>query len=556
MTPNLQFATIWEQVADAIPERDVVVQGTERLTWRDYDDRSARLACALSAAGLTSGARVALYLFNSPAYAEVHFAALKQGLVPVNVNYRYLERELGYLLEDSGAQAVVFHHALVDTVAAIRNRLPAVRLWIQVGGDPADLGPGVTHLESLIGAHHPAERIARDADGVYMIYTGGTTGMPKGVMYRMGEYVHRWLRNAASTVGERPAPDDPEMMLRQVLERVAQRPRSGWLVGCPLMHGTGLQLGLFVPHVIGAPTVLLPSRSLDVDELWDVVEKERVEMIVVSGDAFVRPMIRALEQAAARSRPRDLACVKRVFSSGSMLSLDAKNTLLHHLSADAVIVDAIGSTEGGVGMAVAGRGRPATTARFAPEETTRVVGEDGRFVTAGSGERGLLAVSGLGNVPIGYHNDPERSARTFPTIDGVRYSVSGDWATVEADGSITLLGRGSGCINTGGEKVFAEEVEQTLKTHPAVEDCLVFAVPDERLGQTVAAVVALAPGATADPAELAAWTDRELTSYKRPRRLVVVDVIPRRANAKPDYAAAWELLEASERAGLEARVDQ
>jgi acyl-CoA synthetase (AMP-forming)/AMP-acid ligase II len=536
------FGQIWELVADAVPDAPAVVQGERRISWRDYEQRAARLAAAFQDAGLGPHSKVGMYLYNSPEYCETNFAAMKIRGVPVNVNYRYLDDELAYLLDNADAEALVFHSSLGDRVARVRSRLPKLRLLVEVDDGPAADGSrsvdaARTYSEVQDG-FAPAARIAPQGDETYMLYTGGTTGMPKGVMYPMSEFTGFFIDAYPPMIGleSLPGPEAlPELAARLRDEGRAMVSMSG----PPLMHGTGCWLGMMVPHLLGGTAALLEKRGLDAEELWETVARERVNTLVVVGDAFARPMLRALDENPGRW---DASCLQLMVSSGAMFSLEVKQGLLRHLPALA-IADVLGSTEGGMGQSIVRAGATAETARFQLNPTTKVFDEDDRAVEPGSGKIGWVANGGL--VPIGYYKDLEKTARTFREIDGVRYGFAGDMATVEADGSITLLGRGSNCINTGGEKVFPEEVEEALKAHAAVEDALVFGLPDERFGQRVVGVASLAPGASAAPDEILGATRQRLASFKLPRELVLVAAVPRAPNGKADYPAARELFASS-----------
>jgi len=306
------------------------------------------------------------------------------------------------------------------------------------------------------------------------------------------------------------------------------------------MHGTGCWLGMMVPQMLGGTAVLLEQRSLDPVELWSTVARERVSLVVVVGDPFARPLLRTLDEHPGRW---DVSCLRLMVSSGAMFSLEVKQGLLRHLP-ELAIADVLGSTEGGMGQSMVRAGATAETARFKLNPTTKVFTEDGREVRPGSGEIGVVANGGM--VPLGYYKDPEKSARTFREVNGARYSFPGDMATVEADGRITLLGRGSNCINTGGEKVFPEEVEEALKAHPGVEDALVFGVPDERFGQRVVGVASLTSGHAAEADAIVADARARLASYKLPKQLVIVARVPRAANGKADYPEAKRLFEAAD----------
>jgi fatty-acyl-CoA synthase len=303
--------------------------------------------------------------------------------------------------------------------------------------------------------------------------------------------------------------------------------------GPPLMHGTGCWLGMMVPHLFGGTAVLQEGRGLDADRVWDAVEREGVQHLIVVGDAFAKPLLHALDDAPGRW---DLTSLRLMISSGAMFSADVKHRLIEHLPGLA-IADVLGATEGGMGTSLTTKDTPRTeTAKFSLNATSKVFLDDGREVVPGSGEIGVVANAGM--VPIGYYKDPEKSARTFRVVNGVRYSFPGDMATVAADGTLVLFGRGSNCINTGGEKVYPEEVEEALKVHPAVEDALVFGIPDDRFGQRVVGVVSISPGHTASADELIVDARNRLSSYKLPKELRLVDAVPRAPNGKADYAAA------------------
>ncbi len=532
---EMHFATVWEQIADAIGDQPAVVHGDTRRTWREYEDRASRAASVLAGAGLQPDSKVGLYLYNSNEYQEAQFGAFKQRYVPVNVNYRYLDEELWYLLDNADAEALVFHSSLGDRVERVRGRLPKLKLLIEVDdGDTGRVEGAVAYEDALAGAA-PAPRITRDENDVYMLYTGGTTGMPKGVMYAMGGMTEGFVVGGFPLIGLAP-PTDPQQigpLVKSIVDAGGSLPIA--IPACPLMHGTGAWLGWFITQLAGGCVVTLTGRSLDSHELWATAQREHATNIVIVGDAFAKPMIRALDEAADKGEPYDTSELKMIISSGVMWTAEVKEQLLDRIE-QVVLVDAIGSTEGSMGMAVSMKGVPPATAKFNQMPTTKVFTEDGRQVVPGSGEAGLVAAGG--NVPLGYYKDPEKSARTFRVIDGVRYSFPGDWAIVEADGALTLLGRGSQCINTGGEKVYPEEVEEAVKRVAGVEDCLVVGVPDEKFGEAITAVVSVAAGATVAEADIIAGCKRDLAAYKAPKRVVFVTQIPRAPNGKADYKTA------------------
>ena len=532
------FGHIWEHIADAIPDAPAVVQGDRRILWRDYEQRAARLAAAFQEIGLGPHSKVGMYLYNSPEYCETNFAAMKIRGVPVNVNYRYLDDELAYLLENADAEALVYHSSLADRVERVHARLPKLQLLVEVDDGPTADGPhtveGARRYTDVQAQCAPAERIEPQGDEIYMLYTGGTTGMPKGVMYPMSEFTEFFIKSFPQMIGLEQLPGAdvlPELAARLHAEGRSMVSMSG----PPLMHGTGCWLGMMVPHMLGGTAALLAKRGLDAEHLWDTVARERVNTLVVVGDAFARPMLRALDENPGRW---DVSCLQLIVSSGAMFSLEVKQGLIGHIP-ELAIADVLGSTEGGMGQSVVRAGVTAETAKFQLNPTTKVFDENDREIEPGSGKIGMVANGGM--VPIGYYKDPEKSARTFRTINGVRYGFAGDMATVEADGRITLLGRGSNCINTGGEKVFPEEVEEALKEHAGVEDALVFGVPDERFGQRVVGVASLSPGAIETLDAILTDARQRLASYKLPRELVLVPRVPRAPNGKADYPAAKEL---------------
>jgi acyl-CoA synthetase (AMP-forming)/AMP-acid ligase II len=536
---EMHFATVWESIADAQPDVPAIVHGSTTRTWREYDERAARFAAALTAAGLGPDSKVGLYLYNSNEYLEAQFGGFKARAVPVNVNYRYLDDELWYLLDNADAEALVFHTSHGDRVARVLPRLPKLRLLIGVDdGAPEDgtVVAGAQPFEDVLAAQGPMERIPRREDDIYMLYTGGTTGMPKGVMYAMGGLTASFVEAGFPLINA-AAPTDAAEVAPLVVEAAQRGERIISIPACPLMHGTGVWLGTFIPHLIGGTVVTLESRSLDPDELLREVERHRVSAIAIVGDAFSKPILRALDEAKAAGRPYDTSSLRTIISSGVMWTAEVKEALLDRME-QLVLVDAIGSTEGSMGISITVKGLPPSTAKFDQMPTTKVFTDDGREVQPGSGEVGMVAAGG--NVPLGYFKDPEKSARTFRVIDGVRYSFPGDHATVNEDGSLTLLGRGSQVINTGGEKVFPEEVEEAIKRVPAVDDCLVVGLPDERFGEAVTAVVSLTAGATADEAAIITEVKQHLAGYKAPKRVIFVAEVPRAPNGKADYRSARE----------------
>jgi fatty-acyl-CoA synthase len=527
------FADVWDAVAATVPDRPALQQGGVRRDWAGFERRAASVAGALAAAGLPHQAKVAQYLYNCPEYLESLYACFKAGLVPVNTNYRYTDDELVYLWENSDSEAVIFHGSFAERVAGLRSRLPAVKLWMWVddGTGPGRPEWAVDYAEAV--DHEPlVARGPRSGDDLIFIYTGGTTGMPKGVMWRQDD-----LFAVLNRTGEVRYPEDGTVDdVRSILSRPPRYPPARLVPGPPLMHGTGLFTAMSVLDS-GGSVVMPESRHFDVEALLGLVATERVTEVSIVGDAFAKPILAALEADPGRW---DISSLWLIISSGVMWSAEVKDGLLRH-NPRLTLVDTLGSSEA-VGMArsTTRAGQTADTAGFMLGPDTRVIADDGRDVVPGSGEQGRIALRGRG--PMGYYKDPDKSAATFTVIDGVRWAVPGDFATVRADGSVQLLGRGSVCINTGGEKVFPEEVEEVLKRHPGVADAVVVGVPDERFGESVTAVVEPVPGGPVPPPEdLIEWVRGRLAGYKAPRRVLEVETIGRSPSGKVDYRRLRDL---------------
>ncbi len=536
MTMNM--ADMWEAVADQLGDEPALIHGEQVQSYREFDTCAARLAAGLAAHGVGVGTKVAMFVYNCNEYLDTCFAAMKLRAVPVNVNYRYLADELHYLLENADAEALIFHGALAERVQAVRERLPKLKLLIQVATTDADrvpLLPGAHAFDDFVAAYEPAPRIARQADDLIFLYTGGTTGLPKGVMWRHSD-LFRVLSQSYQAIGE--VPSTPAET-----GAIAKRMRDGGVSGpllaaAPLMHGMAwfTSMGRVLT---GSTVVSLTKRSFDAHELWQLVEQHRVAMCVIVGDAFARPMVRGLEEAEANGKPYDISSLMVVVSGGVMWTPIYKKAFLDR--GVPMLIDGLGSSEAtGMGMMISTAGSDLETAKFQLNPTTRVFTEDGRALQPGSTETGLLAVAAESGIPLGYYKDDSKTAATFKEIDGTRYSFPGDWARVEADGSITLLGRGSVCINSGGEKIFPEEVEEVVKLHPAVEDCTVVGVPDDKWGEVIVAVVACSGGATLEAAELIAAARARISAYKTPKHIVFVERVMRSPAGKADYRWAKE----------------
>jgi fatty-acyl-CoA synthase len=473
------------------------------------------------------GDRVAIDVTNRPEYLEAFYAALQLGCVPVNVNSRYTATELHHLLDNSDAKALVHNPAFAETAREAVGR-------IDEGERPLLLEVGEPYEQAVEGSAGVAEQTSRppSGDDLIFLYTGGTTGRPKGVMWRNDDlYVALW----ASSHPRTPDPPDPFAAAR------AGKRASTLLPAAPLMHGTGL-FATLAALAGGGTVVLVDHPGLDPELVWDAVAREHVQTLTIVGDVFARPLLDAL-----RAHPHrwDLTSLRAITSSGVLFSPDVKRGLLDVVPG-LTIVDSLGASEGlGPRQSARADDRAISSAQFSVNDRIRVVDEvTGRDVVPGSDEVGLLAMGG--RIPVGYFKDPEKSAATFRVLDGVRYSIPGDFATVETDGTVRLLGRGSACINTGGEKVYPEEVEAHLRTHPGVFDCVVVGVPDERFGERVVALVQATDGADLDEAELLTWCRAELAGYKSPRRVLFVDSLERSAAGKANHkelrARAMQLL--------------
>jgi 3-oxocholest-4-en-26-oate---CoA ligase len=519
---EFNLADLWEAVVDAVPDREALVCGDRRLTYATADDRINRLAHALAERGVKPGDHVGLYLYNGTEYLEGMLAAYKVRAVPVNVNYRYVEAELRYLLDDSDATAVIFHREFAPKLTAIRDELSDLRVFLSVeDSSSADLSAlGAVDYETALAGSAPGRDFpARSADDLYILYTGGTTGMPKGVMWRhedifFGAFGGGGLGNPVT----RP-------------EEIAERARNGTtrcLPACPFMHGTAHWMA-FLTLYTGGTVIVSPDRSLDPVRVWTLVAAEHVNFLVIVGDAMGRPLVEALDALPAAV---DVSGLAVLLSGGAILSPSVKQELTKRLPGT-LVIDGFGSSEaGGQGqMIVSADGEPPPVPRFAVDDQTTVLTDD--LEPAGVGIVGKLARSG--HIPLGYYHDPVKSAATFPVVDGVRWSVPGDHARLEADGTISVLGRGSVSINSGGEKVYPEEVEGALKAHPDVFDAVVVGVPDDRWGERVVAVVEPRDGRHVTLDEVVAEARQHVAGYKVPRQLVLVDHIERSPSGKPDY---------------------
>jgi 3-oxocholest-4-en-26-oate---CoA ligase len=521
---QFQMADIFESVADAIPDREAIVCGRRRVTYAQLDERTTRLAHALSKAGIKQGDHVGLYLYNGIEYMEGMLAAFKIRAVPININFRYVQEELYYLFDNADLVGIIHHREFGPRIAAVAERLPKLKTFFFVedgsGADCSAIG-SLSYEQELTKASRERDFAPRSADDLYIVYTGGTTGMPKGVMWR-----HEDLFFAALMGGNPYGPP------AQRPEQVGENARTGTgltaLPAAPLMHAAA-QWAALIYMFSGGKLVLTPGTGFDAERVWKLVAQEKVQVMAIVGDAMARPLADALDKPGASY---DTSSLFAIGSGGATFSEAVKAQLKRHLP-NLMLIDSFGGSEGGN----QGLGVEATTKqggpRFKADETSAVLDENNQPLPPGTGKIGKLARKG--RIPLGYYKDEVKTAKTFIEADGIRWVVAGDMATIEADGTITLLGRGSNCINTGGEKVFPEEVEAALRSHPKVFDTLVVGVADQRFGERVVAVVAAREGQTLTLEELDAHCRTHIAGYKVPRELHLVDQIQRQPSGKPDY---------------------
>jgi len=520
---SFNLADLFEAVVDRIDTREAVIVGERRLTYGALDERSNRLANALIARGVRPGEHVGLHMMNGTEYLEGMIACFKIRAIPINVNFRYVEAELAYLYGDADLVAVVYHRQFGPRVESASTAAPHLRALLCVeDGTEETPANGSEEYEAVLASSSPERPAAngRSSDDLYCVYTGGTTGMPKGVIWR-----HEDIFKAAMGGGDITQMGNHVSGSEELADRLPT-PGITALATPPLMHSSAHWLA-FQMLFTGGTLVMTPLGRFDPAMVWELVTREKVGVLVVVGDAMARPLVELLEADPARYDTSNLW----VIGSGGAMLTDATKQRLLALLPGRMIADGFGSSETGVLGAKQG-------ARFIVNDQTAVLDEDCVPIAPGSGIVGRLARRG--HIPLRYHKDPEKTARTFVERDGVRWVLPGDMATVEEDGSITLLGRGSMTINTGGEKVFPEEVEEPLRNHPSVADAVVVGIPDERWGERVVAVVQTAAGATPSLEELQAHCRASIAGYKVPRDLVLVEKVLRSPAGKPDYGWAKE----------------
>jgi len=530
----LNIADLAEHAIDAVPDRVALICGDDQITYAELEDRANRFAHYLIDRGVKKDDKVGLYCRNRIEIVIAMLGIVKAGAILVNVNYRYVEGELRYLFDNSDMVALVHERQYSERVANVLPDTPNVKTILVI--DDGSAVPdqtyqsygGVEFYEAIADSSPERDFGERSADDIYLLYTGGTTGFPKGVMWRHEDIYRVLLGGTDFATGEFVADE-----YDHAKQAAAGPPMIRYPIP-PMIHGA-TQSATWMALFSGQTAVLAPE--FDADEVWRMIEKHKVNLLFFTGDAMGRPLLDALEKSE-----RDLSSLFLLASTAALFSPSLKDRFLELLP-NRVITDSIGSSETGFGgtSVVAKGATQAGGPRVTIDKKTVVLDDDGNEVKPGSGVRGILAKRG--NIPVGYYKDEKKTAETFRTINGVRYAIPGDYAQVEEDGTVTMLGRGSVSINTGGEKVYPEEVEAALKGHPDVFDALVVGVPDPRFGQHVAAVVAPRKGTNPTLAELDAFVRKEIAGYKVPRSLWIVDEVKRSPAGKPDYKWAKEQTE-------------
>lgn len=538
---EFNLAEINEAIAAAIPDRECIVFGRRRFTWRDFNERTRRLAGFLAGKGLGAHAprstlqnfesgqdHLGIYLHNGNEYLEGMVGAFKARVAPFNVNYRYVEDELIYLLNDADCRALLFHSRFAPVVAAVRTRVPKLEVLIQVADDSGhDLLAGAVEYETALSAGNAAPPSGLSGDDLYILYTGGTTGMPKGVLWRQEDIFF-------GALGGQPLGGARHESIDSIVE-AAKVGNMRALPAPPFMHGASHWMAFTCMHQGGTVVIQDNPGHMDADEIWSTVERETVVFLTIVGDAFGRPLIDQLDK-----KTYDLSQFRTILSGGAILTPALKQAFLDRIP-HLMIIDGFGASEtGGQGAQVVMKGAQVSTGSFRMNPQTCVLKQDlSAPLPAGSTESGWLARSGY--VPLGYYKDPEKTGRTFPVIDGRRYAVPGDHATIAEDGTINVLGRGSVSINSGGEKIYPEEVEKALKHHPSVYDAVVVGTPHPRFGEQVTALVLARSGESPDADALREFCAEHLARYKLPRQIVFVDTMVRSPSGKADYRWAKKL---------------
>jgi len=532
----LNIADLAEHAIDAVPDRVAFICGEDRITFAELEDKANRFAHYLIDHGVKKDDKVGLYCRNRIEIVIAMLGTIKAGAILVNVNFRYVEGELRYLFENSDMVALVHERQYSDRVANVLPETPDVKtiLVVEDGSDnDFQRYGGVEFYEALADSSPVRDFEERSEDAIYLLYTGGTTGFPKGVMWRH-EDVYRVLFGGTDFATGEFIKDEYDLS-----RAAAANPPMVRYAIPPMIHGA-TQSATWMSIFSGQTTILAPE--FDADEVWRIIHEHKVNLLFFTGDAMARPLLDALQAALDSGKEYDLSSLFLLASTAALFSTSLKEKLLELLP-NRVITDSIGSSETGFGgTSIVAKGEHHNGGpRVSIDHRTVVLDDDGNEVKPGSGVRGVIAKKG--NIPVGYYKDEKKTAETFRTYNGVRYAIPGDYAEVEADGTVTMLGRGSVSINSGGEKIYPEEVEAALKGHPDVFDALVVGVPDPRFGSHVAAVVAPRKGARPALSDLDAFVRKEIAGYKVPRSLWIVDEVKRSPAGKPDYKWAKDQTE-------------
>lgn len=538
---EFNVASIFERVARNVPDNEAIVFGSERLTYGEFDRRANRVAHYLASLGISKGDHVAIYAFNRLEWVEAMLACYKLCAVPVNVNYRYVEDELQYLLNDADVKAIVFERQFGPLLAAVKDRLPTLKHYIAIedGSDAALDGLNAVEYHTAV-AQQPETPldVARSGDDLYVLYTGGTTGMPKGVVWRQEDVIMALGGGLDIGTGQQIA--SAEIMADRCIQPNAFAMRSLQLA--PLMHGAA-QWGMLRSLLEGGVVILSDKKSFDAQHIWETVAREKANVMLITGDAMARPLMDDLVAKAAAGESYDLSSMFVIASSAAIFSPSLKDAFSEKFP-NALVMDNIGASEVGYcGAAVHSKGsaeKDVGGPRVAPGPDIAVLDDDFNIIPLNSGREGWMARGG--NIPVAYYKDEEKTKKTYIIAsDGKRYAIPGDKVRTNEDGTLTLLGRGSLCINSGGEKIFPEEVECAIKAHPAVVDTLVVGTPDERFGSCVTALVSIRPG-FAEPSleSIQEACTSHIARYKLPRRVFYVNEIARSPSGKPDYKWAKE----------------
>ncbi|MGE2834302.1 acyl-CoA synthetase [Mycobacterium sp. SMC-4] len=532
----LNIADLAEHAIDAVPDRVALISGDETLTYAELEEKANRLAHYLLDQGIKKDDKVGLYCRNRIEIVVGMLGIIKAGAILVNVNFRYVEGELKYLFDNSDMVALIHERRYADRVANVLPETPAVKtvLVIEDGTDEDYQRYGGVEFDEALAQGSPERDFGpRSEDDIYLLYTGGTTGFPKGVMWRH-EDIYRVLFGGTDFATGEPIADEYGL----AKQAVENGPMVRYPIP-PMIHGA-TQSATWMALFAGQTTLLVPE--FDPEEVWRTIEKHKVNLLFFTGDAMARPLLDVLLAHQEEGKQYDLSSLFLLASTAALFSTSLKEKFLELLP-NRIITDSIGSSETGFGgSSVVAKGQSHTGGpRVTIDKNVVVIDDDGNEVKPGSGVRGVIAKRG--HIPVGYYKDEKKTAETFRTIKGVRYAIPGDYATVEEDGSVTMLGRGSVSINSGGEKIYPEEVEAALKGHPDVFDALVVGVPDPRFGQHVAAVVQPREGTRPTLAELDAHVRKEIAGYKVPRSLWYVDEVKRSPAGKPDYRWAKDTTE-------------